>query len=307
MNITKSDLTKENRMTGQWRSAPTGLNTMAIGCTQEKLTAGRWTGFLTRGLSAIAIAMAFAMLAGPALAQDEDEADEEPFGAAVVIIELTDNDIELQVFVDGTDWKRVRISDPNDRRLFFSKAQERLHRQGGMSEMFWASEPTHYLEDEPNFDGPIEDFLGRFPEGQYEFEGVQIDGSELESEATLTHVLPALPEIVAPVSLTDDPPVVDRHNVVIEWEPVTTRFIGEGPVTIIEYQVIVDAVEPVRAMPWVDGGTRRALVNLPPSVTSFTVPPEFLLPDAEYEFEILAIEASGNSTISVGEFITSPW
>jgi len=34
------------------------------------------------------------------------------------------------------------------------------------------------------------------------------------------------------------------------------------------------------------------------------VPPEFLLPNASYEFEILAIEKSGNSTISAGEFIT---
>jgi hypothetical protein len=104
---------------------------------------------------------------------------------------------------------------------------------------------------------------------------------------------------------TDDPPIVDPDNLVIEWEPVTTRFIGDGPVEIIEYQVILDQVDPLRAMPWVDGSTRRALINLPGSVTSLTVPPEFLLPEAEYEFEILAIEESGNSTISVGEFVTS--
>jgi len=39
---------------------------------------------------------------------------------------------------------------------------------------------------------------------------------------------------------------------------------------------------------------------------SLTVPPEFLLPDASYEFEVIAIEESGNSTISVGEFVTAP-
>ena len=58
-------------------------------------------------------------------------------------------------------------------------------------------------------------------------------------------------------------------------------------------------------MAWVDGSTRTALINLPPTVTQLTVPPEFLLPGSSYEFEILAIEASGNSTISVGEFDTS--
>jgi hypothetical protein len=57
-----------------------------------------------------------------------------------------------------------------------------------------------------------------------------------------------------------------------------------------------------REMAWVDGHTRRALINLPGSVTSLAVPPEFLVPGASYEFEILAIEASGNSSISVGEF-----
>jgi len=40
-------------------------------------------------------------------------------------------------------------------------------------------------------------------------------------------------------------------------------------------------------------------------VTELTVPAEFLLPDTAYEFEVLAIEANGNSTISVGEFDTS--
>ena len=131
-----------------------------------------------------------------------------------------------------------------------------------------------------------------------------VNGGELEGEAILTHVLPALPEIIAPVSATDDPPLVDRNNLVIEWEPVTTRFIGDGPVDIIEYQVILDQVDPLRAEPWVDGKTRRALINLPGLVNRLKVPPEFLLPGASYEFEILAIEASGNSTISTGEFVT---
>ena len=104
-----------------------------------------------------------------------------------------------------------------------------------------------------------------------------VNGGELEGEGMLTHVLPALPEIIAPVSDTDDPPVVDPDDLVIEWEPVTTRFIGYGLVEIIEYQVILDQVDPVRAIPWIDGSTRRALINLPGSVTSLTVLPEFLM------------------------------
>lgn len=247
-------------------------------------------------------AMVFAFLTGPVYANDSE--DEQPFGATSLIIELTDNDIELQVFVDGVLWERLQIFSPNERRIFKLKTQRNIRRQGGLSELFFASEPTHYLEDDPAFDGTIEDFLARFPAGEYEMEGQTVDGGELTGEATLTHVLPALPEIIAPVSDGEDPLVVDPNNLVIEWEPVLTRFTGDGPVDIIEYQVILDQVDPPREDSWVDGTTRRALINLPPTAISLTVPPEFLLPDAFYEFEVLAIEASGNVTISTGEFKT---
>jgi hypothetical protein len=158
----------------------------------------------------------FALLAGPAVADDDDE--EQPFGATSIIIETTDNDIELQVFVDGVLWNKLQIFTPTERRIFKLQAQKNLRRQGGLSELFFASEPTHYLEDEPEYDGTVEEFLSRFPEGKYEFEGRTVDGRELESEATLTHVLPELPEITAPISDSDDPPVVDPNNLVIQWE-----------------------------------------------------------------------------------------
>ena len=244
-----------------------------------------------------------AVLTSPLAFSEEGEI---PIGAAVMIIELTDEDIELQVFADSGDWERLEIFDPNERKVFDVKARGRLKRQNGMSEMFWASEPSHYLEDEPDFDEPVGAFLRRWPEGVYEFEGTTGTGDEIEGEATLSHVLPALPEILFPVSVDDEPPVVDPNNyLVIDWEPVTTRFLGDGPVEIFEYQVIVDQVDPERETAWVTGGTRTALINLPPTVTELTVSPEFLLPGSSYEFEILAIEASGNSTISVGEFDTS--
>jgi hypothetical protein len=223
--------------------------------------------------------MVVATLAGSAVGGEEQD-DSVPFGAVTVIIELTDNDIELQIFVDGSGrWKNLEIFDPRERRIFDLRPKSRLRRQG-MSELFFASNPSPFPEDD------------------------EIRGGELEGEAVLSHVLPALPKIVAPVSEGDEPPIVDVDALVIEWEPVTTRFIGEGSVEIIEYQVILDQVDPLRDEPWVDGKTRRALINLPGTVTRLTVPPEFLVSGASYEFEVLAIEASGNSTISVGDFIS---
>jgi len=177
-----------------------------------------------------------------------------------------------------------------------------------LSELHFASEPDHFPEealapsDEAN--EVVKAFFRKFPAGDYEVEGRTVDGNELEGEATFTHVLPALPEIVNPVSMTDEPPLVDPFNLVIEWNPVTTRFIGDGPVEIIEYQIILDQVEPQRTNPWIDGSARRGLINVPGNVTRLTVPPEYLLPGTLYDFEVLAIEASGNTTISIGEFMT---
>ncbi len=249
------------------------------------------------GMTMAIAAALLASVVGPAYA-----ADDIPFGVSVVSIELTDNDIQLNVFVDG-EWNQLKIRDPREREMFGAGATGVLKRQSGVSEMYFASEPTHYLEDEPNFDGTIESFLSRFPEGVYEFEGQTVAGNKVEGEALLSHVLPALPEILSPVSATNEPPVVDPQNLVIDWEPVTTRFIGAGPVTIDEYQVIVEQADPARVRPWTDGKTRAAVINLPESVTSLRVPPEFLVPGARYDFEIVAIEGNGNSTISVGEFV----
>ena len=258
---------------------------------------------IKRRVPAIAAVLGVVFLAGPAASDDHVL----PFKATPIIIELTDNDIELQVFVDGNNWKTLQIVAPDDRTIFHLRTKQILKRQG-MSELHFASEPSNFPVDDEGEIDPIDAeetvlaFLERFPAGYYEVEASSPDG-ELEGTAFLTHVLPALPEILAPMSDTDDPPVVDPESLVIEWEPVTTRFIGVGPIEIIEYQVILDQVEPLRDTPWIDGSNRRALINLPPTETpSLTVPPEFLLPGVFYEFEVLAIEASGNSTISEGEF-----
>ena len=260
----------------------------------------------TRKFSSLVAVVGALTMSAPAFSEQVDEA-EMPFGAAVIIIELTDNDIELQVFADAFDWTRVEIFDPMERKVFDVKARGRLQRQGGMSELFWASEPSHYLEDEDNYDESVEDFLERWPEGIYEFEGTTTVGVELESEAVFSHVLAALPVIVSPAaSGTEDPTVVDINlPLVIDWEPVTTRYIGDGPIEIFEYQVIIAEEEPSRTMNLVDGGTRRALINLPPDVTELTVPKEFLSPGSLYEIEILAFATNGNSSISVVEFETS--
>lgn len=243
-------------------------------------------------------------IAALALAPVSGFADEEgEFGAIAIIIELTDNDIELQVFIDGFDYSRVEGRDPYGNRFIDLKAKGLLSATGGFSEIFFASEPSHFLIEEDNYDEDVEDFLARWPEGFYEFNGMTPAGVRLEGEGLMTHVLPDLPEITAPLPLDDEAPVfAEGDEIVISWNPVTTCYEGVVcDLEIMEYQVIVELAEPERDEPWVTGSNRGGLINLPGDATELTVPPEFLEP-GEYEFEILAIEVSGNSTISVGEF-----
>jgi hypothetical protein len=78
--------------------------------------------------------------------------------------------------------------------------------------------------------------------------------------------------------------------VTLSWDPVTGSHpeIGEsGPVDIVRYQLVVEREEPSLLV---------FSVDLPPDVTTFTVPEGFVALGDGFKFEILAIEASGNRT-----------
>ncbi len=92
--------------------------------------------------------------------------------------------------------------------------------------------------------------------------------------------------------------MVDPANVFITWDAVTmtTRLNPpQQPVKIIGYQVIVTRADPLRVYS----------VDVSPETTGLSVAPEFMDPGTEYELEILAIEESGNQTISLIVFETT--
>jgi len=214
-----------------------------------------------------------------------------PFDDARIIIELnaTDGDVGIQVFLDGEAWNEVTIVSP-DGMIFEVKGEGSL-KELGLTELFFES-------NEPSFDElPLEEFLALFPEGEYSFIGKTVEGDELVGTATFTHNIPAGPEIVSPAEgavLDPDMPVV------IEWDPVTDPFPGtdsEG-IEIVRYQVIVEREEPQPLLVF--------SVDLPASASQVTVSPEFIEPGTAYKFEVLAIEAGGNQTISESFFCTDP-
>lgn len=225
--------------------------------------------------------------------KDDDDEEELAFPEARLLIEhnATAEDTGFQGFVDGDPWKRLDIVGPDETVVLSVSARGSL-RDFGLTELFFET------QEPANAEVPIEEVLARFPEGTYEFEGRDIEGNEVEGEATLTHAIPAGPEVVAPLEGS----VVDPDAAVVDWEPVTETIAG-GPVEIVAYELIVEKDVDQPGLP---GFSKTHLsIHVPAAVTSLTIPPEFLDPATAYKFEVLALEVSGNQTITESSFETA--
>lgn len=122
--------------------------------------------------------------------------------------------------------------------------------------------------------------------------------------ATFTHDVPNAPTITAPTIVEDEEDIANAEVLIsgleVSWNDVTETTTGE-PVTITGYEVII--TKNIEDDP--NGFSRPTYdVHLPADVNTLSVPPEFLEPDTAYELEVLAIEESGNQTITVGFFKT---
>ena len=81
-----------------------------------------------------------------------------------------------------------------------------------------------------------------------------------------------------------------------------SKTITGDPTKIVSYQLIIEQdVEPHRHM---IGKLGSLSMYLPRSVTESDVPDGFLEPGTDYNWEVLAIERSGNQTLSSGSFTT---
>jgi hypothetical protein len=212
-----------------------------------------------------------------------------PFSKTKIIIEVnaTAGDAGIQIFVDATGWTRLEVFDPNGQKVFDASASGSVGRQG-VTELFFESA-------EPSFDElPLHELFFRFPEGMYTFVGMTDDGKSLKGQAAFTHNIPDGPVIDSP---REGALVNSAVPVVIGWQLVTDPFPGTDlPVRILGYQAIVERVKPQPL--------RVFSVDLPATATQVTVSPEFLQAKAEYNVEVLAIEAGGNQTISERRFKT---
>ena len=191
----------------------------------------------------------------------------------------TDGDAGIHIFLDGEGWDSMQCIAPDDSVLFSVLAEGSVGLQG-ITEFFFESA-------EPSFDEQsLEELLELFPEGNYRFRGTTTDGRRLRGRARLTHALPDAPVQVFPVEEGVSP-----DSATFTWEPVPDPRGSE----IVGYEIVVGC----EADDFVD-----FMAQVGPDVTSVTVPPEVLDQDGaeECKWEVLAIERSGNQTLSEVEF-----
>ena len=147
---------------------------------------------------------------------------------------------------------------------------------------------------EPNFDElSPRTFFRRFPEGEYEVEGITLDGTEIEGSSELSHIMPAPPSHIqvsgqeAPEDCDEGPVPVISGPVEISWDAVTGSHpdIGKsGDIDIVEYEVVVE------------NDDLKFSVRLLPPVTSVEIPAAFIQQAEEFSVEILVTAANGNRT-----------
>lgn len=195
----------------------------------------------------------------------------------------TDEDTGVHGLFDGVDWTKLEVYDPRGRQILEVEPKRQLRTQSISGIFFEAAEP-------PNDEVPIEEILRRFPEGQYAVRGCTADGKRLRGAAVFTHDIPAGPVINFP----QDGGVAPSSGFAVTWNHVTTTIEGE-PINRTGYEVII-----TKDVPDDPNGFSRPQfdVHVPPSVTSLTVPNEFLEPGTRYELEVLVLEVSGNQTLT---------
>jgi len=234
------------------------------------------------------IVLGLAAASPPAVAERGAKGEVELEDSRIYIeYNASDNDLGFHVAIDGEDWRSMRIYRP-DGKLIFDVTGRAGYRDLGMTELFFEG-----AEPELN-DVPLDELLALFPEGEYEFEGVTVDGAEIAGEGELSHCVPAGPVVYEPA--------VVGGLLEIHWDAVDSIAVdaagGRFPdcdVEVVAYQVIVDSFQ----------------VTIPADgapTMSVTVPPEFVasFEPGEHDWEVLAIEASGNQTITAGTFEVEP-
>jgi hypothetical protein len=227
----------------------------------------------------------------------------EPFKVANIHFETNASacDMGIQIIFDTDGITDGFVKSPKGQMVYEFRSKGGMAKTGGQTEGFLEgiepqiTELLLALGCEPSDEEEVillKDLFDAWPAGDYTFKG-KSKGARFEDHATLTHFIPAGPEISAPA----EGAVVPDAPLLIDWEPVIDAILPElGPVDIVGYHVIVVEAGG-EALPQLD-------IDVPASETSVIVPAEYLNPNTVYQFEVLATDESGNQTITEGLFCT---
>ena len=246
------------------------------------------------GIMTAVLAIGAGLVAALESSAQEPGAASIPLKEAKLNIEhnATANDTGFQGFIDSEGWRRLDITGP-DGVVLTLEGRGKLGMLGLTEVFFETVEPK-------NADVSIDDVLATLPEGEYRIKGLAIEAGDPQGEtigmAWLTHIIPAGPALLSPV----EGAIVPSDDLVVSWSPVTKTIYGAS-VAIVAYQVIIEKDE---APPPHMIGKWGLSMDLPASVTTIRVPKGFLEPATRYLWEVLAIEESGNQTLSSSEFRT---
>ncbi len=242
------------------------------------------------GYSAVsALAATSVAITSPVWAEGET-----PFAVAQVLVQLndTDGDLGFHARIDGDPWKSLIIESPSEQTLLNVQLLGALEKQGLTELDFESAEPT--------FDRlPPAEFFKRFPEGEYDIEGIALDGRELESTSILSHLIPAAPSnlsvsgVPAPEDCDGEIPVVSEP-LVIAWDPVVSSHLELGrkdDVKIDSYEVAVE------------GESIDYTVNVEADVTQVTLATGAVPSGAQVKYQVLVREVQGNESSSESCFI----
>ena len=119
----------------------------------------------------------------------------------------------------------------------------------------------------------------RFPAGRYIFRGETVEGTQLESEVSVSQRM-----LPAPTFSPRNGQLVDKEHTVVQWETPGAEMVE----VIIEQDELGHVLD----------------VTLSSSTTRLLVPPQFLRRGREYKIEILSIAENGNRTIAESTFRT---
>lgn len=228
-----------------------------------------------RTLTVPAAALTLAVLAVAAATRASGTSPPLRFADAELIVEVnaTDGDAGLQLFADAGPWRRFELYKPDGSKILDVTASGDL-RDYGLTELFSESSEPPFTEF------PLSQFKELWPEGRYRFRGETVEGQDLVGSVVLSHDIPAGPRITSP----REDSVVGTEDLEVRWQGVPEP----AGIDVAGYQVLV-----------IDEDRGRELaVDLGPGARRLEVPEQFVRPETEYKVEVLAIDDSGNQTLT---------